>query len=246
MRRRFLSYAAVLSLVACVPAAVDEPAAVLPRVDVQEMNVSFSFHEQLTLRASQEEALLSGPTTRMQVQTLPYGKKKPPPADNQLAEWALPKDVADRVRDERSCAPLKDASVFLPVRVSRARCDLVLDPSGRPVVWMVGLGRPFQDVPFMQSSFLVLEDERFHLFSYVYPFPESDATVQWLTDTFRERNPNMSRLYWGNKSFLLLVDEAETALGQQIDPSSDEVQYAMDALRDLAFSVGPYRESGGR
>lgn len=227
-------------------AADEEPVAEeLPRVDIQELSVSFAFREQLVLRASQDEAMLSGPTTQMQVQTLPYGKKKPPPADNQLAEWALPKDVANRVRDERSCAPLKDVSVFLPVRVAQARCDLVLDPSGRPVVWMVGLGRPFQDVPFMQSSFLVLEDERFHLFSYVHPFPESDATVQWLTDTFRDRNPGMSRLYWGNKSFLLLIEEAETALGQQIDPPSDEVRDAMAALRDLAFSVGPSRAVTG-
>lgn len=228
-------------------AADEEPVAeVLPRVDVQEMNVSFSFPEELVLRASQDEAMLSGPTTRMQVQTLPYADKKPAAAVNQIADWALPRSIADQVRDQRSCGPLKSATVFLPVDTSAPlRCDLVMDVSGRPVVWMVGLGRPFEDVPFMQSSFLVLEAEQFHVFSYVHPFPEADATAQWLHDTFKQRNPGMGALIWPNKAFRLLIDETADALGKQINPSSEEVTEAMAALRDLAFSVGPSRAATG-
>lgn len=244
MRRSILFCACVL-LAACAQAE-ETPVAQLPRVDVEEMDVSFAFHEPLVLRASQDEALLSGPTTRMQVQTLPYAAKKPAPAVNQMAMWALPRSIADRVRDERSCAPLKDAAVFLPVDLAAARCDLVIDPSGRPVVWMVGLGRPFEDLPFMQSSFLVLEPERYHLFSYVYGFPESDATVQWLTDTFKERNPGMSSLVWPNKSYMLLSSEAAEALGAQIDPPSEEVREAMERLRAVAFSAGPSRALADR
>ncbi len=218
----------------------------LPRVDVQEMNVSFAFREQLVLRASQDEAILSGPTTQMQVQTLPYADKKPSAAVNQIADWALPRVIADQVRDQRSCGPLKSAKVFLPVDTSAPlRCDLVMDASGRPVVWMVGLGRPFEDVPFLQSSFVVLEEEQYHVFSYVYPFPEADATAQWLHDTFTERHPGMGALIWPNKSFMLLVQETSDALGKQINPSSEEVTEAMAALRDLAFSVGPSRAATG-
>jgi hypothetical protein len=217
-----------------------------PRVDVQEMNVSFAFREQLVLRASQDEAILSGPTTQMQVQTLPYAEKKPSPAVNQMAAWALPRSIADQVRDQRSCGPLKSAKAFLPVDTSAPlRCDLVMDASGRPVVWMVGLGRPFEDVPFMQSSFVVLEEEQYHVFSYVHPFPEADATAQWLRDTFKERNPGMGALIWPNKAFKLLIDETADALGKQINPSSEEVTDAMAALRDLAFSVGPSRAGAG-
>ncbi len=211
------------------------------RVDIQELNVSFDFREPLTLRASQNEAMLSGPTTRMQVQTLPYASKLPA-IGYQMPTWALPLAIANEVRDQRSCGPFKSAKVFLPVDTSAAmRCDLVMDPSGRPVVWMVGIGRPFEAVPFLQSSFLVLEEEQYQLFSYVYPFPEADATARWLRETFKERNPNMSGLVWPNKSFMLLIDETAQALTSQINPSSDEVQAAMDALRDLAFSVGPSR-----
>lgn len=211
-------------------------------VDVEEMDVSFLFSEPLTLRASQDEALLSGQSTRIQVQSLRYGGKQSAPSAFDLAPWSLPKAVADRVRDDRSCAPLKDLSVFLPVDTQSAlQCDLVLDVSGRPIVWMAGLGRPFHDVPFLQSAVLVLDDERYHVFSYVYPFPESDATVQWLHDSFKERHPNMSSLIWPNKSFMLLIDEVTRALSQQLEPPSAEVQAVMDELRSLAFSVGPSR-----
>ncbi len=218
----------------------------VPRVDIQEMNVSFDFHESLMLRASQNEAMLSGPTTRMQVHTLPYAAKQPA-IGYQLPMWALPKTIADDVRDERSCGPLKSAKVFLPVDTSLAmRCDLVMDPSGRPVVWMVGIGRPFEAAPFLQSSFMVLEEDQYHLFSYVHPFPEADATARWLRETFKERNPNMSGLVWPNRSFLLLIEETKQALASQINPPSDEVQAVMDQLRGLAFSVGPSRALQGQ
>jgi hypothetical protein len=232
-------------LVAC--GAEEELAAgASPRVDIQELNVSFAFPEPLVLRASQEEAMLSGPTTQMQVQTLPYAEKKPAFAVNQMAMWALPASIAEQVRDQRSCGPLKSANVFLPVDTSSPlRCDLIMDASGRPVVWMVGLGRAFEDVPFLQSSFLVLEAEQYHVFSYVHAFPEADATAQWLHDTFKERHPGMGALLWPNKAFKLLIDETADALGKQINPSSEEVQDAMAALRDLAFSVGPSRATGG-
>lgn len=243
---RFVLPLAACALLAGCGAEEEFVGDALPRVDVQEMNVSFSFREQLVLRASQDEAILSGPTTQMQVQTLPYAEKKPSAAVNQIADWALPLSIADQVRDQRSCGPLKSMKVFLPVDTSSPlRCDLVMDASGRPVVWMVGLGRPFEDVPFMQSSFLVLEAEQYHVFSYVHPFPESDATAQWLHDTFKQRNPGMGALIWPNKAFKLLGDETADALGKQVNPSSQEVQDAMAALRDLAFSVGPSRAGGG-
>ncbi len=237
--------AACALLIGC--GAEEEPVVEgLPRVDVEEMNVSFVFREELVLRVSQDEAILSGPTTQMQVQTLPYAEKEPAPAVNQMAMWALPLSIADQVRDQRSCGPLKSAKVFLPIDTSAPlRCDLVMDASGRPVVWMVGLGRPFEDVPFMQSSFVVLEADQYHLFSYVYPFPEADATAQWLHDTFKERHPGMGALIWPNKAFKLLAQETADALGSQVNPSSAEVQEAMAALRDVAFSVGPSRATGG-
>jgi hypothetical protein len=233
----FLAATAALAFAGCAAAGSD---AAPPRTEIEELNVGFAFREPLALRASQDEALLSGPTTRMQVQTRPYGSA--PAHPDGLGTWELPSAVADRAREERSCEPFKDPAVYLPVDTSLPMlCDLVLDPSGRLVVWMVGIGRPFEDVPFMQSSFLVLEDERFHAFSYVRPFPEADGTARWLRETFAERNPGMSTLLWPNKSFLLLIDETRTALESQIAPPSAEAQAAMAELRDIAFSVAPSR-----
>ena len=244
--RRLSVFPPLLLLAACAAEVpFEEPGAV--RVEVQEMNVGFDYREQLTLRASQDEALLSGPTTGMQVQTLPYAEKESAASDQVLPAWALPRDVAKQVFEQRSCGPLKSARVHLPVDTSKPlRCDMVLDVADRPVVWMVGLGRPFQDVPFLQSSFMVLEEDRYQLFYYVQPFPESDATAQWLHDTFPERHPKMSALVWPNKSFMLLVDDVEKALSQQINPSSAEVQAAMDALKELALSVAPARPTVSR
>lgn len=247
MRRAFLALAPVL-LVGCfaaeeVPAPIDDRAL----VDVEEMNVSFLFDEPLTLRVSQDEALLSGAATAIHVQTLYYEESAPSAEGGEAPTWALPKDVADAIVNERSCAPLRGERVYLPVETDAPmRCDLVLDPSGRAVVWMVGLGRPFQDAAFLQSSFLVLEDSRYHVFSYVYPFPEADATVQWVAETFPERNPNMSKLIWPNKSFLLYMEEVREVLSKQIDPPSAEVQDAMAALQKVAFSVGPSQALTGR
>jgi|GEM_PF-5610340 len=233
-------------LAACTQAE-EVPVVQLPRTDVEEMNVSFAFREPLTLRVSQDEALLSGENTRIEVQTRTYGEKGKPAQPDGLGMWELPSTVARAVRDERSCTPLKDTSVYLPVDTSRVMlCDLVLDSAGRPIVWMVGIGRPFEGLAFMQSSFLVFEDDRYHIFSNVYPFPESDATVQWLTDTFKDRNPNMSALQWPNKSFKLLMNEVNTSLAQQVEPTSAEVREAVDALRAIAFSVGPSRALADR
>ncbi len=226
-------------LTVCVGCTPDDEISLdlAPRIDVQELNINFAFHEPLTLRVSNDEALLSGATTQMQVQTLPY-REKVVAVRGQMPSWALPERIATRVRDERSCAPLMDPAAFLPVdTISQIQCDLVIDPSGRPVVWMVGMGRPFEDLPFLQSSFLVLEDTQYHLFSYVYPFPESEVTVQWMFDTFDERHPPMSPLIWPNKSFKLLSTEVTEMLAKEITPPSAEVQAIMDALRTLAFSV---------
>lgn len=237
--RRFLGLAALLFAACAEPEA---PTPTLPRVDVEEMNVSFDFHEPLTLRASQDEAILSGEHTAIQVQTLPYAESVAAATDGEAQEWALPRAVAQAVFDQRSCAPLRTEKTFLPVDTTAPiRCDLVLDPAGRAVVWMVGLGRPYQDVTFLQSSVLVLEAETYHVFSYITPFPEADATVQWLAETFPERHPNMSSLMWPNKSFLLHMDEVRTTLSKHVDPPSAEVLEAMEALRKVAFSVGPSR-----
>lgn len=144
----------------------------------------------------------------------------------------------ERVRDERSCNALKSERAYLPIHtVAPIQCDLVLDPTGRVVVWMVGLGRPFQDAEFLQSLVLVLEEGRFHVLSYVESFPEADATVQWLTETFDERHPGMSPLIWPNKSFLLHAGEVRETLSHHIDPPSPEVRHVMRALEQLAFSV---------
>lgn len=216
-------------------------------VDIQEMNLRFLYREPLTLKASREEALLSGPSSRIQVQSSTYGFKKPAPSAFELPAWSVPADVALQVRDDRSCALLHDPDVFLPVETeSPFRCDMVMDASGRAVVWLVGIGRPFQDVPFLQSMLLVLDDKRYHMLSYIEPFPEADATAQWLHDMFEERHPHMSKLVWPNKSFLLLVGEIRQALAQQIDPPSAEVDDAMAALRTMAFSVGPSQEAMGQ
>lgn len=230
----------VIVFAGCAP--VDEVVSDPPlRIDIQELNVSFVYHEPLSLRVSMEEALLSGATTHMQVQTLAYTEKILP-ANDRLPSWVLPAAIAGRIRDERSCSALNDASVFLPVdTMTDVRCDLVIDPSGRPVVWMVGIGRPFEALPFMQSALLVLEDTQFHLFSYVYPFPEAETSVRWMFETFEERHPPMSPLLWPNTSFKILADEVRTLLRQEISSSSAEVQSVMDALRTLAFSVGPSR-----
>lgn len=243
---RFLPLLAALAFAGC--AAAEEPAA--PEgflVDIQELDVSFRFHEELSLRASQDEALLSGATTRMEVSTRPYGEPGKPARPEGLGMWELRSGIAGRVRDERSCEPLKDPSVYLPVDTSLPmRCDLVLDPTGRVVVWMVGLGRPFEELPFLQSGFLVLRDDGYLAFSYVYPLPESDATVQWVQDTFKDRHPGMGALIWPNKSYMLLADETRRTLEKQINPASAEVNETMDRLRDLAFSAGPSRASPDR
>lgn len=248
MHKVFALGVAFTLLVGCaVEDAVPEPADPRVRVDVEEMNVSFLFKEPLSLRASQDEAILTGETTAMQVQTQPYGDAKSGNAKDEVVTWSIPKEVAVAVRDGRTCEPLKTAKAMLPIDSAfPIRCDMIIDTAGRSVVWMVGIGRPFHDVAFMQSAFLVLEDERYHLFSYVYPFPESDATVQWLHESFAERHPNMSTLLWPNKSFLLLMDEVHESLSQQIEPSSPEVDAVMGELRDLSFSVGPSLESQGQ
>lgn len=235
---RFLCLAA-LFLAAC---AEPETPSALPRVDIEEMNVSFDFHEPLTLRASQDEALLVGASTRMQVQTRAYGASGKPAQPDGVGAWEMPAGVAARVRDGRSCAPLEDPSVYVPIDFSAtARCDLVLDPSGRVVLWAVGIGRPFESLPFLQSQILVLEEDRYHVFAYVLPFPEADATVRWIAETFDERHPNMSALIWGNKSFAILADEVKGALSREIDSPSAEVREAMEKLRAVAFSVAPSR-----
>lgn len=239
-----ISCIAVLLLVGCsAPAAED----VVPddgrvTIDVEEMNVSFLFREPLVLKASQNEALLAGTSTRMQVQTRAYGEPGKPAQPDGLGMWELPSAVAKMVRDERSCMPFKDKGVYLPVDASLpVQCDMVLDTTGRVVVWMVGIGRPFEALPFLQSQLLVLEENRYHVFAYIEPFAESDATVQWLHDSFRERHPNMSALIWPNKSFKMLEGEVKQALSQQVEQPSEEVREVMDRLRDLAFSVGPSR-----
>lgn len=244
MRFPWLLGFGMLALVACSANEQESPVVQDSRVpvDIEEMDIRFLFAEPLVLRASQDEALLSGDSTRIQVQSLAYDGKKQAPSAFDLPPWSLPKTIADSVRDGRSCSPLKDPGVFLPVETeSPFQCDLVIDVAGRPIVWMTGLGRPFRDVPFLQSALLVLEEGRYHVFSYVSPFPESDATVQWLHDTFKERHPNMSTLQWPNKSFMVLTDEVRRALSQQIEPPSAEVQGVMEQLRSLAFSVGPSR-----
>lgn len=239
--RRIVLAIAIIAVTGCIPADIVElPVDTRVRVDVEEMDVSFLFREPLTLRASTYEALLSGQSTRMQVQTRDYGSPGKPAQPDGLGMWEIQELIGRRVREERSCVPLNDAAVYLPVDTSHPHlCDMVLDVSGRTVLWMVGIGRPFEDVPFMQSMFLVLEEDRYHVFAYVEPFPESDATVQWLTDSFAERHPNMSKLIFPNKSFTLLTEEVHIALLQQIEPPSAEVQNVMATLRDIAFSVGP-------
>ncbi len=226
----------------CGCSAVDAllPDAASPRVEVPEMNVGFDFHEPLTLRASADEAMLSGKTTHMEVQSRAYGGQGAAAQPDGLGAWELPAEIAKAVHDERSCAPLKRAGVYLPVDTSSpVRCDLVLDRSGRTVVWMVGLGRPFESLVFMESSFIVLEEKRYHVFWHAYPFPEADATAQWLHDTFENRNPNMSTLIWPNKSYMLLDKEIRAAFAQQIEPPSEEVRDVMEKLQALAFSVAP-------
>ncbi len=223
------------------PEPIQEPEGHL--VDVQELDLSFRFHEPLTLRASTDEAILSGETTAIQVQTLPYRDAVPAADEGEAPTWALPRSIAQSVFDERSCGPLKSERAYLPIDTTAPlRCDLVIDPSGRAVVWMVGIGRPFQDVPFLQSVLLVLEDERFHVLSYIHAFPEADATVQWLAETFPDRHPNMSSLIWPNRSFLLHAGEVREALSHHVDPPSAEVQDVMAALEELAFSVDRSRE----
>ncbi len=246
--RRIVLAIAIIVVTGCTPTdSVELPIDTRVRVDVEEMDVSFLFREPLTLRASTYEALLSGQSTRMQVQTRDYGAPGKPAQPDGLGMWEIHETIGRRIREERSCVPLNDASVYLPVDTSHSHlCDMVLDVSGRTVLWMVGVGRPFEDVPFMQSALLVLEDDRYHVFAYVEPFPESDATVQWLTDTFAERNPNMSKLIFPNKSFKLLTEEAHEALSQQIEPPSAEVQDVMGRLRALAFSVGPSQALQGQ
>lgn len=243
MRTVWMALFGILVLASCVPGEEEEVFVPDARelIDVEEMDISFRFHERLILRASSNEALLSGPTTRIQVQTLPYADAKPPETTAvEVFNWAIPPDIAKAVVDGRSCNSLRTAKVMLPVDTTAPfLCDMIMDVTGRSIVWMVGIGRPFQDVPFMQSSFIVFEKERFHVFSYVYPFPESDATIQWLHDSFKERHPNMSTLRWPNKSFMLLTEEVRGALAKEIDPPSEEVETVMSMLRDLAFSVGP-------
>ncbi len=239
-----LSCIAVLCLAGCAAPAGEPgvPADGRVLVDVQEMDVSFLFDEPLVLKASQDEALLSGEHTRMQVQTREYGQPGKPAQPDGLGMWELPAAVAKKVREERSCEPFKEKGVYLPVDASLPmQCDMVLDTAGRVVVWMVGIGRPFEALAFLQSELLVLEDDRFHVFAYIEPFPESDATVQWLHDTFKERHPDMSSLIWPNKSFKLLESEVKTTLSQRIEPPSEEVTEAMKRLQAFAFSVGPSR-----
>lgn len=240
MRLRHIPCIVALLLAGCAPEEL--PVEPDPRVlvDVEEMNISFRFHEPLTLRVSSNEALLSGASTRIQVQTVEYGDVRPPETTAvEVLHWAIPADIAKRVSDGRTCEPLKTSAVLLPINtLLPVQCDMIIDVAGRSVIWMVGVGRPFQDVPFLQSSFIVLEDEQFHVFSYVYSFSESDATVQWLHDSFTDRHPNMSTLRWPNKSFMLLTEEVHGALAKKIDPPSDEVQSVMAQLRALAFSVG--------
>lgn len=229
--------------VACVQASPAPEEETRFRIDLQELDVSFAFREQLVLRASEEEALLSGDTTAIQVQTLPYRDSAPAAREGESPTWALPREIANQVLEQRSCGPLKGERTYVPIdTTSPLRCDLVLDPAGRSVVWMVGLGRPFQDAPFLQSMLLVLEEDEYHAFSYVLPFPEADATVQWLAETFDDRHPGMSTLIWPNRSFMLHSQEVQEALLHQIDPPSAEVQDAMEELEKVAFSVDRSRE----
>ncbi len=246
---RLLPALALLILAGCAIPPTPEviPPVPLPRVDVQEMNVSFDFPESLTLRTSAGESLLANEHTSIQIQTLPLRDKAPPNKIGEVPEWILPPAIARAVQDERSCSPLKSSSVVLPVdTVAPLLCDLVLDPSGRVVVWMVGLGRPFHDATFLQSSFLVLEKENVHIFWYILPFPEGDATVQWLSETFKDRHPGLAPLIWTNRSFAVHSEEVRRTLMKQIDPPSAEVQDAMTALESLAFSVGPSRALMGQ
>ncbi len=238
-RTHSLAVVAILLLAACTPKE-EVPYDPGLRVEVPEKNLGFRFHEELTMHASSGEALLIGNTTSMQVQTLSYGEAVKPAKGEEVPSWAIPWKIARNVEDERSCGPLKSASVVLPIDTSSpVRCDIVIDRSGRAVVWMVGLGRPFQDVTFLQSSFIVFEGDRYHLFWYVYPFPEGDATVQWLAETFDSRHPHMSPLIWPNKSFGIHIREVRETLSKQIEPPSEEVQGMMERLRELAFSVAP-------
>ena len=246
MRRAFPAFLIVL-LAGCAGGEAPAPAETRSLVDVEEMDVSFLFEEPLTLRVSDDEALLSGELRSIHVQTLPYRETAPAATDGEAPTWALPKDLAKAVLDGRSCAPLRSERAYLPVDTSAPlQCDMVLDPSGRAVVWMVGLGRPYQDAAFLESSLLILEGERYHVFSHVYQVPEADATVQWMAETFPERHPNMSTLLWPNKSFLLHMEEVRGTLSKQIEPPSAEVQDVLAKLRDLAFSVGPSRALTGQ
>lgn len=248
MKLSFLRGVACFGLLlaaACVPdEPVSEPEGHV--VDLQELDLRFRFHEPLALRATATEALLTGGTTAIQVQILPYRDTVPAAEEGEAPTWALPRSIAQSVFDQRSCGPLKSERIYLPVDASAPlRCDLVIDPSGRAVVWMVGIGRPFQDVPFLQSALLILEEERFIALSYLHPFPEADATTQWLAETFPDRHPNLSPLIWPNRSFLLHAGEVREALSHHIDPPSAEVQEAMAALEELAFSVDRSRVSRG-
>lgn len=241
MRRMLMTGLALTALVACASDAAP-PTAALATVDVPSMNLRFSYPEALKLRESSSESLFAGSGTAIQVQAQPYRDSAPAITENESHEWALPRAVADEVIERRSCRLLRDERVYLPVDTSAPfRCGLVLDASGRAVLWMVGLGRPYRDVAFLQSALFVLEKDSYLALSYIRPFPEAEATVQWLAETFPSRHPGMSSLIWPNKSFLLHMEEARITLGYQVDPPSAEVSEAMEELERLAFSVGTSR-----
>lgn len=219
----------VLLLTGCATASVLPPPPRGERVDLPSIDTTFRFPEALTIRSSQGEAMLVGETTAMPVASLPY---------DDTGDWRLPLEVAALVRELRSCVPFNRADVRLPVDTAEPyRCGMVLDPSGRVVVWMVGLGRPFQDAAFLQSSLLILDETRYHVFSYLFPFPEGDATVQWLADSFATRHPGYSSLLWGNKSFGVHSADVRQALSHQLHPPSEEVSVVLAQLATIALSV---------